>query len=410
MTTDRPFRRLQQRLFDLAVMGLVGMLALPAVVPYELPGFLHGLAMALPLWWRRRYPVVVFAVVAALAGGQLLTTNFVVVPHDLAVLIAMYSVLTYERRLGWGILAGAVALLGSGLAGVAMSQEMAGWILTTYLAVVSIGVWFLGLAIRNRRLYVRSLEERAATAERERDHLARIAVIEERARIARELHDIVAHSLAVMIVQADGASYAMARDPARAAEAVRTIGATGRQALEEMRQLVAVLRDPGHGDTPTEPAPTGWGQVTEAVERARAAGLAVELMVHGSPPEAPSGIVLAVHRIVQESLTNVLKHAGPDARTRVVLTYAPERIEVAVDNDGGTRPEPERLPTGGHGLVGLRERVSLYGGEFSAGPGSDGGWRVRAMLPMPPPGSRPPTPAVPADRAAALGADPAPAT
>ena len=262
MTTDRPFRRLQQRLFDLAVMGLVGMLALPAVVPYELPGFLHGLAMALPLWWRRRYPVVVFAVVAALAGGQLLTTNFVVVPHDLAVLIAMYSVLTYERRLGWGILAGAVALLGSGLAGVAMSQEMAGWILTTYLAVVSIGVWFLGLAIRNRRLYVRSLEERAATAERERDHLARIAVIEERARIARELHDIVAHSLAVMIVQADGASYALARDPARAAEAVRTIGG-----LSPLARVTIAIQDAWYG--------YGWNWTEMGIIAAIAAAAAI---------------------------------------------------------------------------------------------------------------------------------------
>jgi signal transduction histidine kinase len=388
VTVDRPFRRFRQRVFDLALVGLVTLFAISAAGMYGPMGVAHGVAMAIPLGWRRRYPVAVFAVVAALAGAQLLVHNFMVMPHDVAVLMAMYSVVTYARRLQWGLLAGAVVLAGSALAGLSMPRSEEGWFLTTYLAVVSVGVWFLGLAVRNRRLYVRSLEERAATAERERDHLARIAVIEERARIARELHDIVAHSLSVMIVQADGAGYALTRDPARTAEAVRTIGITGRQALEEMRQLVAVLRDPGRGDAPADPTPTGWGQVTDAVERARAAGLTVELVVRGSPPEAPPGVVLAVRRIVQESLTNVLKHAGSRAQARLVLTYTPDRIEVAVDDDGGAQPGPARLPVGGHGLVGIRERVSLYGGEFTAGPRPDGGWRVRATLPVSPPSSR----------------------
>ena len=238
-------------------------------------------------------------------------------------------------------------------------------------------IWALALTVRYAGQLQAHVTERRYSAEREREHVARIAVAEERARIARELHDIVAHSLTVIILQANGAAYAFDHDQERAREALRTIGATGGDALDEIRQLVELLR--GDGDGPTDRTPVALDQVGAVVQRARDAGLTAGLTVRGTPPEVPGGVALAVCRIVQESLTNTLKHAGPEASATVTVSYRPDLIDIEV-RDSGLGPGPTL--SAGHGLVGMRERVALYGGTFEAGPKPDGGWRVHAGLPL----------------------------
>jgi signal transduction histidine kinase len=226
------------------------------------------------------------------------------------------------------------------------------------------------------------------TEERERQHNARVVVAEERAQIARELHDIVAHSLSVIVLQANGATYAFERDPERAREALRIIGATGADALDEIRQLVEMLRggESSRGGGPSDRTPAALDQVESVVQRARDAGLVAALTVHGTPPDVPGGVALAVCRIVQESLTNTLKHAGPRQVAAVTVSYLPGSIDIEVTDSGAAAPalpaDRDSRGVGGHGLVGMRERVVLYGGTFEAGPQPDGGWRVHARLPL----------------------------
>lgn len=414
MSTTTPvlprwLRRGRDLLLDLAIVAVVGSASVIAGGAYGTVGIVHGVLMALPLFARRRFPVATFAVVALLAAAQLLAGDtFTLLPHDVAIFVALYSVVKYARRAWVGFAALGVTLFGCLAAAVLLSPAARGvdpgqpWLdqyILTLAASVTIGVTLLGLTVRIRHLYVRSLEERAATAERERDHLARIAVVEERGRIARELHDIIAHSLSVMIVHADGGRFALDRDPERTRSALTTIGATGREALGEMRQLIDVLRHPERSADAVVERPRGaLDQVGEAVAKARSAGLAVEFAVTGTAPEVPDGVSLAVYRIVQESLTNVLKHAGERATARVAITYTRQAITIEVVDDGGRRaaaaavpaltnvtplPLPAAaLPAGGHGLIGMRERTGLYGGEFTAGARLDGGWQVRASIPL----------------------------
>lgn len=400
----------RELLFDLGIVGAVGLSTPIAGGPYGVIGIGHGLLMAAALLARRRYPVPTYAVVALLGAAQLLALgSFTLLPHDVAILIALYSVVKYARQMWVGFAALGTTLFGCVAAAVLLSPAVQ-WgdrnepLVDRYVLLlassVTIGVWLLGLTVRIRHLYIRSLQERAATAERERDHLARIAVVEERGRIARELHDIIAHSLSVMIVHADGGRFALDRDPERTRSALNTIGATGREALGEMRQLIDVLRNPEGSETLVDRPRGSLDQVGEAVEKARSAGLAVEFQTVGTAPEVADGVALAVYRIVQESLTNTLKHAGERARASVAVAYTPQAILIEVVDDGGGRaaavpaltnvtplPLPPRapssaLPAGGHGLVGMRERISLYGGEFTAGPRLDGGWQVRASIPL----------------------------
>ncbi len=217
---------------------------------------------------------------------------------------------------------------------------------------------------------MQTLEERAASLEREREHLARIAVADERASIARELHDVVAHSLAVMIVQADGGRYAFDPDPARARQALNTVADTGREALEDMRRLVGVLRGSAQ-DAEERRRDT----LPELIQRARAAGLSVSAD-HDEVSLSPA-LELTVFRLVQESLTNVMRHAGPAATVSLTLRRKDDRVELEVVDDG----VGEAKPGAGHGLTGMRERVAVHSGQFEAGPLVTGGWRVFASLP-----------------------------
>jgi signal transduction histidine kinase len=248
--------------------------------------------------------------------------------------------------------------------------------------------------VRWRRGYYQALEEKAARLERERDAQAQVAAAAERARIAREIHDVVAHNVSVMVVQADGAAFALDASPQRAADALAAISATGRRALAEMRSLLGVLRDQAgrDGDLAAGPelAPQpGIDELSELLGQARAAGLPVSLTVSGVPRPVPQGEALAVYRVVQESLTNVRKHAGPGVTATVSLGYAEEGLVIRVTDDGrGAVISDSGLTDsgvtdgGGHGLAGMRERIELYGGSVRTGSRPGGGYEVVARLPL----------------------------
>ncbi len=349
-----------------------------------------GLAagLLLPLALRRSRPVLAAALVATTAYTQV-ATLVPPAPADAGVLGAVYALAAYAprwaTRLGLGL-----ALLGSVLAGVAYSEGDAavaavGAVLGLSLVSAS---WALGDVRRSRVAQLHALHERTRHLELERDAASRLAAAEERARIAREMHDVVAHSLSVVIAQADGGRYAAATEPAAATAALATIGETGRAALADMRRLLGVLSTAE--STGTAPQP-GVDDLPELIAAVRGSGLPVEHMVQGHPRPLPRGLDLAVYRVVQESLTNVLKHAGPAARAEVVLRWQQRCLEVAVRDDGRGAasdsalegPPGERDEDRGRGLVGMRERVALYGGRLTAAPRSGGGFAVDAALPYP---------------------------
>ncbi|MFI6584697.1 sensor histidine kinase [Embleya sp. NPDC050493] len=246
-----------------------------------------------------------------------------------------------------------------------------------FLVVLLAIAWVLGDSMRTRRAFYAELEERATRLEFERDQQAQIAAAAERARIARELHDVVAHNVSVMVVQADGAAYAIESSPDRAREALGTIAATGREALAEMRRLLGVLRSQSETDAYV-PQP-GVEQLGELVEQVRTTGLNVELRVEGVPVELPQSVALTAYRIVQEALTNTRKHAGPDATATVGVGYGEDGLEMEISDDGRGAAAPGDGM--GHGLVGMRERVAMLGGRLRTGPSIGGGWSVSAMLP-----------------------------
>jgi signal transduction histidine kinase len=244
--------------------------------------------------------------------------------------------------------------------------------------LVLLDCFSVGRTVFTRHAYTRALEERARTAESSREASAREAVLEERRRIARELHDVVAHHVSVMGVLATGARRALHRDPESADEALATIEATGRATLREMRRLLDVLRNDGESDAVLQP---GLAGLEALVEQVREAGLDVELVVRGTPRPLGPGIDLTVYRIVQEGLTNALKHAGPASAT-VSLDFRPTAIALRVDDNGAGSGARTDYP--GHGLVGMRERVSLYGGTLRSGPRGAEGYSVAADIPLDP--------------------------
>jgi signal transduction histidine kinase len=369
-------------LVDLAVSAVMAGVPVWWWHQFRLGGLIYGVLLGVALLWRRRRPLLVlalvFALVAVAAPVRVDGTGL----HEgmllLSVAVAVHAVIAHAASLRVAVAGALVGLLGAALVVEGRSSYAEGWSLifgmVDLLAPAAV-VWAAGVSVRVFRQQRVSAAERRENAERERVQLARIAVAEERAEIARELHDIVAHSLSVMVLQANGGEYAFDHEPERARQALRTIGATGRDALDEVKHLVEFLRADGGGPV-LEPATLK--QLTTLAGQSRAAGLTVDLVVDGTPPEVPGGVALAVYRIVQESLTNTLKHAGPDPVATVRVTYRPEAIEVEVTDSGVNRNAPS---PGGHGLVGMRERVALHGGTFDAGPSLGGGWRVRASIP-----------------------------
>ncbi|MEU7873354.1 sensor histidine kinase [Dactylosporangium sp. NPDC049140] len=364
-------------LFDLAVAGGVAMLTVPYV--YR-PHVLFGAAMAVAVGFRRFRPLAVMLVLSALALGHLVIlgrpdpTSF-----DIAVLIAMYSVVKYAPVLWHGFVAAGIVAVGLVIEQVRHLTSR-WWYSALLLFGFCTAVWLVAYTLRTRRRYLRSLEERAATAERERDHLAQLALAGERAGIARELHDVVAHTLAVMVVQAEGARYALADDPAQVEEALRTIAATGRDAVGDMHRIVGVLRGDGPAVDPDRGVAT-IGQVLVLVERARSTGLAVTYESVGDPPDMSAAEELTVFRVVQEALTNAIRHAGAEAKVAIRLEYSPRLVRISVIDDGGGRLASS-TGAAGHGLIGMRERIAVHDGQFSSGPRFGGGWQVDATLPV----------------------------
>ncbi|MFJ9187011.1 sensor histidine kinase [Streptomyces anulatus] len=313
---------------------------------------------------------------------------------DFALLVITYTVATVGER--W---ASRLALVCS-LSAAALSQlrweaEPGGsWpqvvFVTIIMTVPFVLAWVLGDSLRTRRAYFDQLEERAARLEREREAQSKVAVAAERARIARELHDVVAHNVSVMVVQADGAAYVMDAAPDQAKQALETISSTGRQALAEMRRLLGVLRT---GDAPESgeyvPQPD-VEQIEDLVAQVRQTGLTVGFKVEGTPRPLPSGVELTAYRVVQEALTNTRKHGGPDAGASVRLVYFDDGLGLLIEDDGRGAAhelyEDGGADGAGHGMIGMRERVGMVGGTLDAGPRPGGGFRISALLPLKPPG------------------------
>jgi len=237
-------------------------------------------------------------------------------------------------------------------------------------------VWAIAFGVGRKAVEADEAKERAARAEREREEQARLAVAEERARIARELHDVVGHSVSVMTVQASGVRRLLRPDQEREREALLVVERTGREALAEMRRMVGVLRRPE--EAPALAPQPSLEHLDRLVEQAREAGLPVELRIEGEPVALPAGIDLTAYRLVQEGLTNAIKHANAN-RAEVIVHYTNGGIEVMISDDGKGVGNGDG---GGHGLVGMRERVSVYGGELDAGPQAGGGYRLHAKLPL----------------------------
>jgi len=358
------------------------------------------LGMVVPVVFRREHPVGAFAAVIAVGGLQVLVMRRPT-GADLAVLVVLYTLAACQPR--------RISLRGLAICLIGAATAMLRWhpvhavnslyTIGTEAAVIGGPVllaWLLGDSARWRRGYYQALEERAARLERERDAQAQIAAAAERARIAREIHDVVAHNVSVMVVQADGAAFALDASPQRTREALAAISATGRRALAEMRSLLGVLRDSATAPEPVLAPQPGIEELGDLLEQARAAGLPVSLTVCGVPRPVPEGEALAVYRLVQESLTNVRKHAGPGVTATVSLGYAGQGLEMRVTDDGcgaaaaagtgrhGTVLAETGLAETGHGLAGMRERIELYGGTVRAGPRAGGGYEVVARLPLAP--------------------------
>jgi len=353
--------------------------------------YLLDVALPLPLLARRTRPMAAFAVIAALALlewvlGTPADANF-------AVLFGLYAVGVHVSSWRAVVLAAGIAQVGVVLAAVRWAPPRQ--LLTALLLLTGTvtAAWVLGVYVRTRRAFLASVLERARTAERDRDRQALLAAAQERTRIARELHDIIAHSVTVMVALSDGAAATMDRDPVAARQASQQASATGRQALTEMHRLLGVLRDrtDSHlddGDLNDLAPQPGLAGIADLLEPVRAAGVRVDLIESGSPAGLPESAQLAVYRLVQESLTNVLKHGRSVARVTVTLRYGRDAVDVDVEDDGAltpskARPEPDHQPAG-HGLIGMRERLAAFDGQLRAGPhGPEGsGWYVHGHLPL----------------------------
>ena len=386
----RPRRPLSCRAVDASIalaLTLALQLELTLKADVDGPAILNGLAglaLTLPLAWRRRAPVAVAlayagtSLLAAVLGGGLFTGAVPLFTALVAGILGFYSLGAYAPSGRTAVLAALAGVAGL-WTGVIVSGDIDPQSFGFSAGLVVAAPWLAGRAQRSRRLRESALRELAAQMARDQEQREQIAVSEERGRIARELHDVVAHTVGVMVVQAQGARRVLDREPERAREALGLIEGTGRNALDEMRRSLGVLRHDGSGAA-LEPQP-GIAALGGLVDHVRDAGLAVEVEVEGAPRSLPSGLNLSAYRIVQEALTNTIKH-GRASRARVTVRYGQRELELEVSDDGVGPGANGSRPGVGLGLVGMRERVALYGGELSAGPGRDAGYTVRARMPI----------------------------
>lgn len=366
---------LDPRLLDglLAIgLGAGAGLQLWSEEPGNLRRFLPAVGTCLPLVSRRRYPIIchTLQIVSAIASQRQPVSISL-----LSIFVGVYSVAVYSR---WRLPYLVWLAIGAAWLGIQFpesSPSMPAWAL---MLVAGFGLWLAGSAVRNRQLRADVLEERAQRLERERELSMRVALADERQRIARELHDVVAHSVSVMVVQAGAARTLLTRQPERSLEALLAVEGTGREALSELRRLLGLLTEPD-AEPSLAPQP-GLDQLNRLVERVGQAGLPVDLRIEGTPRPLPPGLDLTAYRILQEALTNALKYAG-GSQTQVRVTFDERelRLEVLDTGDGvatnGTGA--------GRGLLGMQQRVAVYGGQLETGLRPEGGFAVRAFIPIP---------------------------
>jgi signal transduction histidine kinase len=341
-------------------------------------GYALGLLHTLPLVVRRLFPLAVLATTVA-SGLAFAALGLPPVFLGLAILVAVYSVAAYGDR--WVSLSGlAAAVVGS--AAIQLTPGKFQWPTPVSNALVIGAAWLLGHFAHNYRAHAARLEERTAELEQAREELARRAVTEERLRLARELHDVVAHGMSVIAVQSGVGAHVADTQPQEAAKALAAIEVTSRAALTELRRLLGVLREDSQPQGDLTPVP-GLGDLEGLLAEVAKAGLGVRLRVEGTPSPLPAGVDLSAYRIVQEALTNVVKHAGP-ARAQVVVGYHDHDVTLEVTDDGSGvgAPTGDGRARVGHGLIGMRERVAAFGGDLEVGPQPDGGFRVAARLPV----------------------------
>ncbi|MFE9444598.1 sensor histidine kinase [Streptomyces sp. NPDC006602] len=395
-------RRLDQRhpwLLDTAVVLVVALFSLPDLLsddrhgpfgdttdPSQLPAPLlvaFAVALVVPLWWRRRTPALTYFLISAVSLAQ--WSLGVWQQTGMAALIALYSLALHGslRVLGW-----AAAL-------TAAELTLAVWLLAP-VKHPFLGLFFLlgtataaiaiGLTLRIRRLYLTALEDRATRLEIEHDQRVRLTTAAERTRIAREMHDIIGHNLSVMVTVADGAATLATNRGETTADALHTLADTGRQAMSELRRVLGVLREErGHeeDERPLGPQP-GIRDLDPLLARVRAAGLPVTYRTMGDLDALGSGVQLTVYRIVQEALTNTLKHTGPGSTADVTVAKEAGTVHIKVADTGGPAAGA-RSGAAGHGLVGIRQRAAMYGGTVTLGPPTIGhGWLVDVVLDVPP--------------------------
>ena len=392
--------RLRPRTFDRLLVAILFLLGLTSFIdlrfgdrPLPLPvgtpggavtvvmvGLLLLLLQVVPLLWRRRYPSLVLLLVAVAFGAKVLL-GFNPGVAGLGLLVAMYSVAAYEvgaRRLVFLVVAGLGFVAGFVVFGVTGNPRS---FAITVPSLFFVAAWLIGDYLRTRRAYVAQLEERAARLERERDQDRRLAADEERTRIARELHDVVAHDVSVIAIQAGAARAVQLSKPEAAAKALGLIETTARETLIELNRLLGVLRS-SNGATPDRSPQPGIDQLPGLVEELRAAGLEVDARVDGAAQPLPPALDLSAYPILQEATTNVLKHARAH-RVDIRIHYSATMLALDVRDDGaGGGADP--AASSGHGLIGMRERVALFGGKLHAGRNRAGGFSVHARLPLQP--------------------------
>ena len=333
--------------------------------------------MIVPLFWWRRFPfgapaaVFVIGAIESFVDGRLVTFTLATFLSVLAA-VFLFGILEDRRQAvaGLGIALGAAGVVTTQRPEPGRGATSPGLVLLFSIA------WLAGFAIGRKLEQASAAQERAERLEREQEAEARAAVAEERARIARELHDVVGHSVSVMTVQASAVRRRLNPDQEQEREALEIVEQTGREALAEMRRLVGVLRRPE--EAPALAPQPSLEHLDRLVAQARESGLPVELRIEGEPTQLPPGVDLTAYRLVQEGLTNAIKHARA-SKADVVVRYGDGSVEVTVTDDG---PGGGDGGGGGHGLVGMRERVTVYGGELEAGPRPEGGYSLRARLPV----------------------------
>ncbi len=338
---------------------------------------LFALGTTVPLLWRRQAPLLVLVVV--LTALAIPDTAYGIANNASApfagIIVATYASGAYtnarDGRIAAAIIGAMVVLMA-----FAIGEDVVGDAI--FVGAILFAVWGAATVVRSRQELAGALAARTVELEHEREENARLAVAEERARIARELHDVVAHNVSIMVVQAGAERRAIGAERPATTEALATIEGTGRAALAEMRRLLGLLRR-SDDELALAPQPS-LRHLPDLVEQVREAGMPVDLRIEGQPRPIAPGIDLSAYRIVQEALTNALKHAGP-ARARVTIRYGVGALDIEIADDGAGDVE-ESQPGGGHGLVGMRERVALFGGDLAAGRRRGGGYAVRARLPL----------------------------